>query len=427
MGLNDSEERSFSQNINDKSSHPNDLSRTFFLVYAISAVGTAARFISRMFIELYTVVIRTDEVRAFGTALALITSLRNLIQLAFQSSFGRISDFLGRKTLIMIGLFGSGITLALFPLIRNVWVLVIGVVVFSIFIACYSPAFTALLGDLTRKENRASLLNLVTLIGAIASLICLLAVGFLSTEGSTEHLQYTIILESAAGLFIITGLISIFLTDPPTEKLEKRDVLSFAPLRENKRFRNFTIVGSLMGFSMSLGWPVFPVVRQEYATAQQNTYLWAAFSGLMILALLATKPFIDKMSRKWVLFIGRIVMFFVPLNLVIAILWVPEWWFMAIGTAVSGIGNGFYMVGESAYILDSATEKEKGTYTGLFYFFLGIATFLGSLISGVLRDVVEPFLGEWQTIIVFLWIITAMRFSASLGFVFLKEPKNSDE
>ncbi|MEE9411282.1 MAG: MFS transporter [Candidatus Heimdallarchaeota archaeon] len=425
--MNDSEERSFSQNINDKSSHPNDLSRTFFLVYAISAVGTAARFISRMFIELYTVVIRTDEVRAFGTALALITSLRNLIQLAFQSSFGRISDFLGRKTLIMIGLFGSGITLALFPLIRNVWVLVIGVVVFSIFIACYSPAFTALLGDLTRKENRASLLNLVTLIGAIASLICLLAVGFLSTEGSTEHLQYTIILESAAGLFIITGLISIFLTDPPTEKLEKRGVLSFAPLRENKRFRNFTIVGSLMGFSMSLGWPVFPVVRQEYATAQQNTYLWAAFSGLMILALLATKPFIDKMSRKWVLFIGRIVMFFVPLNLVIAILWVPEWWFMAIGTAVSGIGNGFYMVGESAYILDSATEKEKGTYTGLFYFFLGIATFFGSLISGVLRDVVEPFLGEWQTIIVFLWIITAMRFSASLGFVFLKEPKNSDE
>ena len=427
MGLNDSEERSFSQNIKDKSSHPNDLSRTFFLVYAISAVGTAARFISRMFIELYTVVIRTDEVRAFGTALALITSLRNLIQLAFQSSFGRISDFLGRKTLIMIGLFGSGITLALFPLIRNVWVLVIGVVVFSIFIACYSPAFTALLGDLTRKENRASFLNLVTLIGAIASLICLLAVGFLSTEGSTEHLQYTIILESAAGLFIITGLISIFLTDPPTEKLEKRGVLSFAPLRENKRFRNFTIVGSLMGFSMSLGWPVFPVVRQEYATAQQNTYLWAAFSGLMILALLATKPFIDKMSRKWVLFIGRIVMFFVPLNLVIAILWVPEWWFMAIGTAVSGIGNGFYMVGESAYILDSATEKEKGTYTGLFYFFLGIATFFGSLISGVLRDVVEPFLGEWQTIIVFLWIITAMRFSASLGFVFLKEPKNSDE
>lgn len=425
--MQDSEKIDISQGDDFTSTNPDGLAKTFFLVYAISAVGTAARFISRMFIELYAVVIRTDEVKAFGTALALITSLRNLIQLAFQSSFGRISDFLGRKTLILIGLFGSGVTLSLFPLIRNVWVLVIGVVFFSLFIACYSPAFTALLGDLTKKENRASLLNLVTLIGAIASLICLLVAGSLSTGGSTEHLQYTIILESATGLFLITGIISIFLTNPPTEKLEKKDVLSFAPLRKNKRFRNFVVVGSLMGFSMSLGWPIFPVVRAEYASAQQNTYLWAAFSGFMILTLLVTKPFIDRMSRKSILFIGRFVMFFVPLNLVITVLWVPEWWHMAIGTAVSGFGNGFYIVGESAFILDSATEKEKGTYTGLFYFFMGIATFLGSLLSGILRDIVELSLGEWHTIIVFLWIITGMRFTASLGFLLVKSPKNANE
>jgi len=425
--MQDSEKIDISQGDDFTSTNPDGLAKTLFLVYAISAVGTAARFISRMFIELYAVVIRTDEVKAFGTALALITSLRNLIQLAFQSSFGRISDFLGRKTLILIGLFGSGVTLSLFPLIRNVWVLVIGVVFFSLFIACYSPAFTALLGDLTKKENRASLLNLVTLIGAIASLICLLVAGSLSTGGSTEHLQYTIILESATGLFLITGIISIFLTNPPTEKLEKKDVLSFAPLRKNKRFRNFVVVGSLMGFSMSLGWPIFPVVRAEYASAQQNTYLWAAFSGFMILTLLVTKPFIDRMSRKSILFIGRFVMFFVPLNLVITVLWVPEWWHMAIGTAVSGFGNGFYIVGESAFILDSATEKEKGTYTGLFYFFMGIATFLGSLLSGILRDIVELSLGEWHTIIVFLWIITGMRFTASLGFLLVKSPKNANE
>lgn len=424
--MEDSEKIEKTPNDTVTSSNPDELSRTFFLVYAISAVGTAARFISRMFIELYAVIIKTDEIKAFGTALALITSLRNLIQLAFQSSFGRISDFLGRKTLILIGLYGSGVTLALFPLIRNVWVLVIGVIVFSVFIACYSPAFTALLGDLTKKENRASLLNLVTLIGAIASLICLLAAGFLSAEGANEYLQYIIVLESAAGLFLITGTISVFLSDPPTEKLEKRDVLSFAPLRENKRFRNFVVVGSLMGFSMSLGWPIFPVVRAEFASAQENTYLWATFSGLMIITLLVTKPFIDRMSRKWLLFLGRFVMFFVPLNLVITVLWVPEWWHMAIGTAVSGLGNGFYMVGESAYILDSATEKEKGTYTGLFYFFLGVATFLGSLLSGILRDVVELYLEEWKTIVIFLWIITGMRFASSLGFLFIKSPSSID-
>ncbi|MHA1827999.1 MAG: MFS transporter, partial [Candidatus Heimdallarchaeaceae archaeon] len=237
-----------------------------WLIFLVAATGTAARFIGRMFIELYAVVIQSSS-----TALAFITSLRNLIQLAFQSSFGRISDYLGRKTLIVIGLLGSGISLALFPLIHNQWVLVGGVVVFSLFFACYSPAFTALLGDLTNPKNRAGLLNLVTLVGSAASFVGLIVVGQFSQLGKNEYVQYTIILEITAGLFIITGLISLFLSNPPTERIEEKIVLSFTPLRQNHKFRRFVLVGSLMGFSMSLGWPIFPVVRQNFASARENT------------------------------------------------------------------------------------------------------------------------------------------------------------
>ncbi|MHA1667805.1 MAG: MFS transporter [Candidatus Heimdallarchaeaceae archaeon] len=389
-----------------------------WLIFLVAATGTAARFIGRMFIELYAVVIQSSS-----TALAFITSLRNLIQLAFQSSFGRISDYLGRKTLIVIGLLGSGISLALFPLIHNQWVLVGGVVVFSLFFACYSPAFTALLGDLTNPKNRAGLLNLVTLVGSAASFVGLIVVGQFSQLGKNEYVQYTIILEITAGLFIITGLISLFLSNPPTERIEEKIVLSFTPLRQNHKFRRFVLVGSLMGFSMSLGWPIFPVVRQNFASARENTWIWASFSLTMMFTLILTKPIIDKMKRKWVLLIGRAVMFFIPLNLVITVLWLPYWWFMAIGSAISGFGNSFYMVGESSYILDCAPRKEKGTYTGLFYMFLGIATFLGSLLSGVLADVVSKKTGDkMYTIVIFLATITVMRFLSSTGFFFLKEP-----
>ncbi|MFW9852054.1 MAG: MFS transporter [Candidatus Thorarchaeota archaeon] len=405
--------------MNESNSHPHLNTRMKFLVYSISAFGTAARFIGRMFIELYAVIIDSSS-----TALAMITALRNLIQLALQSSFGRISDFLGRKILILIGLFGAGISLALFPLIHNQWVLVGGVVIFSICFACFSPAFTALLGDLTDRKNRASLLSLVTMLGAIASFIGLIIVGELSKFGENEHLQYTIILEASAALFIITGIFGVLLIDPPTEKLEDKSVLSLTPLKENRNFRNFVIVGSLMGFSMSLGWPIFPQVRGNFASAQENTWIWASFSISMILILIITKPFIDRIKRKWALFIGRAVMFFIPLNLAVTILWVPYWWHMAIGAAVSGSGNAFYMVAESAYALDSASEKEKGTYTGLFYLFLGLATFMGSLISGILADITEKILGNWElTIVIFLWIITGFRFTSSLGFIFLKEPQ----
>ncbi|MHA1222347.1 MAG: MFS transporter, partial [Candidatus Heimdallarchaeaceae archaeon] len=90
---------------------------------------------------------------------------------------------------------------------------------------------------------------------------------------------------------------------------------------------------------------------------------------------------------------------------------------------ISGFGNSFYMVGESSYILDCAPRKEKGTYTGLFYMFLGVATFLGSLLSGVLADVVSKKTGDkMYTTVVFLIVITITRFLSSIGFFFLKEP-----
>ncbi len=425
------------------------------LLLLISAFGTSARMIGRMFVEMYSVVIGSSK-----TALSLITSIRNLIQLAFQSSFGRISDFLGRKTLILIGLFGGGVSLALFPFIKNQWILVVGVFIFSLCFAIYNPSFTALVGDLTKKENRAGLFSLLTLSGSLASFIGLIAVGGLTdliqpqltyynyvdltSFGSQllsivkfsndiesdflsvfQHNQYSLVLYLAACLFIITGIISILLKEPPTEKLQERSVLSFTPLRDNKRFRRFVIVGSLMGFVMSLGWPIFPFVRVNYASAQENTWIWATFSIVMMLTLLITRPFIDKIKRKWTLYFGRFLMFLIPLNLVITAMYLPYWWFMAIGGGISGFGNSFYMVAESSYILDCAPEKEKGTYTGLFYLFMGITTFLGSLISGVLADVTEHLIGEYKTIVLFLWIITGARFLMAFGFLFLKEPMNT--
>ena len=389
-------------------------------LFSISGSVTAASFIARVFIDLYAVTIG-----ASATALSLITSVRNLFQQVFQSTFGRISDTIGRKKMIIIGMLGSGVSLAFFPLIQNGWILVVAVTVFSIGFACYTPAFTALLGDLTKRENRASLISLVTLVGAFTSLISLLVVSQLSKKGESTRMEYLIILEITAGLFILAGLISILLTDPPTEKLKKKSVLSFAPLRKNKNFRNFVIVSSFMAFFMSCGWPIFPFVRGYYATTQENAYIWASFCFFQILILLLTKPVIDRMSRKLLVFLGRVVMFYVPLNLIITILWVPYWWHMAIGAAISGIGNGFFWVGQNSYVLDSAPEKEKGTYTGLYNLFLGLATFMGSLLAGVLADVAIAKMGKWSAIVLFLCIVSSGRFLASLGFLFVKEPEKT--
>jgi len=396
--------------------------KTKFSLYLISAISSSANFIARTYIGLYAVVIGSS-----ASALSLITSLRNLIQQIFQFTFGRLSDRVGRKAMMIVGLLVSGISLGLFPIIRNEWVLVAGVVGFSIGFASYYPSFTALQGDITNKKNRAGLISIITIFGAFATFVSLIVVGFIGNIGETEWQQYMIILEIVAGLFLLSAIVTIFLKDPPRKKLTEKKPFSFEPLRRNKKFRKFVIFNSIMAFAMSIGWPIFPMIRGTYASAQENSWVWAAFAICQVIALLITKPIIDKMGRKKLLFIGRLLMFYVPLNLTITLLWIPHWWHFLFAGALSGASNAFYMVGQSSYILDSATEKEKGTYMGVHNLFIGLSTFLGSLLMGIIADVLIARYNEWLILVILTAIVAVVRFIAVFGFLFLKEPEQTKE
>ncbi|MGC9778902.1 MAG: MFS transporter [Candidatus Heimdallarchaeota archaeon] len=385
-------------------------------LFSIAALGQAATFIARTFTGLFAVFIG-----ATTTALSLITSIRNLIQMAFQATFGRISDSFGRKVMMFIGLLVSGISLAFFPLIQNGWVLVIGVVGFSVGFATYYPAFTALQGDITNKKNRAGLISLLTLIGAFATLIWLVIVGFMGEFGQDESKEFLIIFEITASLFIIAAITSLFLPEPQTEKLKEQKAFSLRPVIENKTFRNFVIANSVVAFFMSVGWPIFPIVRGYFATNKENSWIWAIFCLFQVIILLATRKMINKMNRRLLLFLGRIGMFYVPLNLAITIYWVPTWWHLAIAGSISGLCNAFYFVGQNSYILDCAPEAEKGTYTGIHNLFIGLSTFAGSLVMGLIADHIM-IVDEWFTIFVILLIIAVGRMLSSLGFLFIKEP-----
>jgi DHA1 family multidrug resistance protein-like MFS transporter len=407
----------FKESESNKAMHSQFPTQLLILMMVISGLFTTANFITNAFTGLYAVIIG-----ATGLAISLMTSLRNFIQLAVQSTFGRFSDKIGRRLLIFIGLLGSGIFVALFPLIKSGWLLIGGMVMYSLGVASYMPAFTALQGDISIKKNRAGLIGLLTIIGALASMIGLISSGFAGNLGQTDELQYTIILEIAAGIFIIAAIISLFIREPEVEriKIEKRFTLD--PIKKNKTFRRFVIINSIMHFSMSLGWPIFPFVREEFATAQQNTWIWAAFALFQIISMLIVRPFINKISRKKLLILGRILMFYVPLNLAITVLYLPYWWHLGICNMTSGLGVALYMVGQNSYILDCAPENKRGTYTGIYNFFIGVSSFIGSLLMGSIYDVLSKHYDQWLIIVILCFVIAGARFVSGLNYFFLEKP-----
>ncbi|MHA1533080.1 MAG: MFS transporter [Candidatus Heimdallarchaeota archaeon] len=342
-------------------------------LFSLAGISNAAIFVARTFLGLYAVFLESST-----TALSLITSLRNLIQQTFQSTFGRISDNIGRKIMMFLGLLGSGISLALFPLIQNEWVLVGAVVGFSLGFASFFPSFTALQGDLTTKKNRTGLISLITIIGGGATLVYLIIVGFLGDLGETNPMQFVIIFEITAALFVVCAVVSLFLYEPKVKKTNK-----------------------------------------------ENTWVWGFFCLFQVIILIAINPLINRVKKTTLLFIGRVGMFYVPINLAITIYWLPYWWHLAIAGAISGLCNALYWVGQNSYILDCAPEEQKGTYTGIHNLFIGISTFFGSLIMGLIADFIT-IKNDWLTIFVLLMIIAAGRFLSSLGFLFIGEPKTTD-
>ncbi len=107
--------------------------------------------INRTYALIYAVFINSSPI-----LLSIMTSVRNLLELASQSIFGRYSDIYGRKPFLLVGLFISAVISFFFPIITDP-------VIFLFAMIIYSLAFENLSDDLiwvSVGEMMLTLLNL---------------------------------------------------------------------------------------------------------------------------------------------------------------------------------------------------------------------------------------------------------------------------
>jgi len=95
-----------------------------------------------------------DKFGASGQALGALVSLHALCQLLFSPLWGSISDSVGRKPILMIGAVGNALSLVMFGLSSQLWMLFIARALGGIFAAATMPTALAFIGDSTSRENR---------------------------------------------------------------------------------------------------------------------------------------------------------------------------------------------------------------------------------------------------------------------------------
>ncbi len=403
-------------------------------IYGIAIGKDTGHFIVATYSQIYAVFISASPI-----LLSIITSMRNLIQLAVQLPFGRLSDKYGRKPFLVIGLFISAIMSFLFPMITDPLILLVAMIIYSLAFSIFTPSWIAFLGDTSHESTRGSYIGRITTITVIFTMVVFLISGwiipFLSTDYTT---QYMLIYRIGALGFLLAGFISWFWlreTNPngnsdlevhshspsngrPTQKHTRFSFRSIlAPFRENPTFTRFVLISACMDFSMSTGWPIFGFIRERYTTPSQYSFLWAVHMACQIFSLSIGGKLIDKYGKK-IGFNGRRIMFLIPLVLFFSRNWVE----LAIGNFIGGIGYGLYFVTTTAYIIDSAPDGSKGRYVGAYQLIMGIVTFLGSFSMGVVTELLIPVLGKWPTIYSLVLVVMVLRVLGGLAFYFVDEP-----
>jgi len=90
-----------------------------------------------------------DQFGASGQELGALISLFALCQLLFSPIWGSISDSMGRKPILILGAVGNALSLVMFGLSTQLWMLFVARALGGIFSAATMPTALAFIGDST--------------------------------------------------------------------------------------------------------------------------------------------------------------------------------------------------------------------------------------------------------------------------------------
>ena len=150
---------------------------------------------------------------AGGTELGLLMASYAVMRLIFGPIWGGISDKLGRKPVLMVGILGYGIAMIGFGLATRLWMLFAARILSGVLSSATSPTTMAYVTDTTAEEDRSRGLGLLGAAGGVGAIFGP-ALGGLLAEISLPTPFFT-----AAGLsFLALLLILILLPETLTQQ-----------------------------------------------------------------------------------------------------------------------------------------------------------------------------------------------------------------
>ncbi|HLQ70341.1 MAG TPA: MFS transporter [Bacillota bacterium] len=319
-----------------------------------------------------------EELGASAADLGMLMAVYSLMQFIFAPVWGRISDKIGRKPVILIGIFGLSLSFFLTALSTALWMLFAARIIGGFLSAANMPTVMAYVADITSEEDRGKGMGIV---GAATGLGFIFgpAVGGMFTRFSIDAPFYV-----AGTISLLTFILVIFILKESihysgqTERVQQKASFKniFTGQLSILYFLQLFISLSLAGLEATFAY--FAAER-----AGLNAVSLGYIFMIMGLASAAVQGSMGKLTKKFGekrIIQGGITLSAVGFGL---ILFTQNFTTAAIFLAIFGVGNGVIRPTVSS-LLTKMSNVGHGTTTGYLSSFDSLGRIFGPVLGGVL-------------------------------------------
>jgi DHA1 family multidrug resistance protein-like MFS transporter len=300
----------------------------------------------------------------------LITGLFALMQFFFAPLWGRLSDSIGRRPVLMTGMLGFALANFLFGLSPNLLMLYFSRFLGGSLSAAVLPVSAALIADLTTESRRGKGMAWMGSVAGLGVMIGPALGGMLAEVNFHGTFQFAFFIFDAfsmpffaAGILALLALFAtiIWLKEPKTQNDDRKSIPLTKVFREIMKQRSFRILlyfSFLVQFAMSLFEGTFALHSREvmgFGPSEMGLVLMVCGLVMAVAQGGVVSWFIDRIHPRWLLLTGLMLM-----GTSLALLMIPRS-LIPILTFTAGFGLGMALL---VPILATMVSRSPATGAG---------------------------------------------------------------
>jgi len=327
-----------------------------------------------------------------------------LTQAIFQVPFGSMSDKIGRKPTILVGLLIFLVGSVVCAYSTDIYTLMIGR--FLQGAGAIGSVITAMISDLVEEEIRG---KAMAIMGGSIAMSFALAMGLGPVIGASYGVETLFLITAALSILAIIVLFTKVPT-PPRIKHTYHETAKTSDILKDPNLLNMIIINAMQKGLMTMAFVLIPIILTSDAFGWEKADLYKAYLPAMVLGLVAMGPaavFGEKHNKPKQIFLISIVLFIA--SFLIMGLTDSSSMFIA-GVAFFFIAFNMMEPLVQSMITKFAKVHQKGTALGISNSVAYFSTFLGGTFAGLMLDISDrATIGISVAVVTTVWLLWTLK------------------